>query len=406
MIKKINLKHLKFFLLLFLIITIPIIIFKNTHISNKKKNQLNESKMLDHLNENKINKILVEKVKIQKQNQIFKYSGILDIKNIIEVKAQTDGIIEKIFVSQGDVVHKGQLLIKLNEAEKKSNLERAEQSLKQRSIEIENNKKLFNDKIISRVKLEESFTAYKAAVSDFEKAKKDLDFTNIKSNIDGYVDVINAKIGDYINPVMPNYSTSPENTNILIKIFDENSFFIKFFIPKAEIFSIKHGQRIILNIEDYNRMIDKDSLRVAGEINFISNIADDLTRMYKSEATISPFSIKNLGLIKLTKSAVDLYAVGEIKDMIHINDSHVFLYDDGSLIIKVLDQKNNIKFIKVKPGNADVSNDEEKTFFILDENYKNFVNNNENTLNLIVRGGGFIQENDIFKQENIEYLSD
>lgn len=381
-----KIQNLKIYLMIFLLIFVPTILVIKMNNKKKLNNILNN-------NETNIKKILVQKIKPEKRKEIFEYSGILEPKEIVNVISQANGIIDEILVSQGERVVKGQVLIKIEEQEKKAEFERAQQLLKQKNDELKNNQKLFKEKIISKTKLEESITSEKEAIANLEKAKKNLDFTKILAPIDGYIDKINFKVGDHLG----NSTSAP-----ITKIFSDKQFIISIFVSQNNIFQIKKNQLVNFSINFHDNSQEK--IVQTGKVDFISNLADKATRTYYTEILIDQIQGENNNhLAKAIGSSVNVKIQGNPKDSININDSIVFLDDNGHLIAKVLNKDNIVKFLKIKP--IDNINSDARSWYSIDE--KSVKSSDflleDGSLNLIVRGGGFLQENE--SVNNFDYLA-
>tara|TARA_B100001029_G_C15062959_1_gene460230 strand:+ start:3532 stop:4656 length:1125 start_codon:yes stop_codon:yes gene_type:complete len=136
----------------------------------------------------------------------------------VEIKPQISGIIEKLFVEEGDLVSNGNLLAKvkvvpneqsLNTA--KGRLSNARLVLRNAEVEYERNKILFNKEIISRQSFDNIALSYNQAKQNVENAKSDLEIiqlgsaggskianTNIRAIVQGTILEIPVKEGDQV----------------------------------------------------------------------------------------------------------------------------------------------------------------------------------------------------------------
>tara|TARA_B100002019_G_scaffold292590_1_gene316263 strand:+ start:1909 stop:3033 length:1125 start_codon:yes stop_codon:yes gene_type:complete len=136
----------------------------------------------------------------------------------VEIKPQISGIIEKLFVEEGDLVSNGNLLAKvkvvpneqsLNTA--KGRLSNARLVLRNAKVEYERNKILFNKEIISRQSFDNIELSYNQAKQNVENAKSDLEIiqlgstggskianTNIRAIVQGTILEIPVKEGDQV----------------------------------------------------------------------------------------------------------------------------------------------------------------------------------------------------------------
>lgn len=133
------------------------------------------------------------------------------IKNI-EIRSLIKGIIEQVHVDEGQFVSKGQLLFSINSKQFQQELIKASAMLKSAKadyksalIEKGNSESLFDKKIISKSELDLVLARLEAleanveeAESDFEQAKLNLSFSEIKAPFDGYINRIPNKAGSLI----------------------------------------------------------------------------------------------------------------------------------------------------------------------------------------------------------------
>ena len=136
----------------------------------------------------------------------------------VEIKPQISGIIEKLFVEEGDLVANGDLLAKvkvvpneqsLNSA--KGRLSNAKLVLRNAEVEYNRNKQLFDKEIISRQNFDNVELSYNQAKQNVENAKSDLEIiqlgstggstianTNIRAIVPGTILEIPVKEGDQV----------------------------------------------------------------------------------------------------------------------------------------------------------------------------------------------------------------
>ena len=140
------------------------------------------------------------------------YAANIEGEQNIEIRAKVDGFVDKIYIDEGAEVKKGQLLFKLS-AETlnqqvnaaKANIEVAKAQVVSAQVEVDKVSPLVKKNIISAVQLqtaESNLNAAKAqliaAQADYMNAKENLDYTMIKSPVDGIVGSIPYRIGSLV----------------------------------------------------------------------------------------------------------------------------------------------------------------------------------------------------------------
>ncbi len=142
-----------------------------------------------------------EKVRIGRISQIVTASGTVKPINVVSVGTQVSGIIENVFADFNDVVKKGQKLAELDKTilnedlnETKAKLDQTKASYSIAKLDTDRNKKLFAEDYIAKSELEQSQVKLATALSDMEsaqsrynKALRNLSYTEINSPVSGTV---------------------------------------------------------------------------------------------------------------------------------------------------------------------------------------------------------------------------
>ncbi|AZL16070.1 efflux RND transporter periplasmic adaptor subunit [Rickettsiales endosymbiont of Stachyamoeba lipophora] len=113
------------------------------------------------------------------------YSGRVTSFKYAEIKPQINGIIIEQVYKEGQYVHKGDILFKLE----KESLEAASMKAKSRLQQTEHNyqriKKLFHEKTVSSREYEEALANFQQAEADARTASINLEYTNVTAPING-----------------------------------------------------------------------------------------------------------------------------------------------------------------------------------------------------------------------------
>ncbi len=131
----------------------------------------------------------------------------------LEIRPQISGMLEKIFVSEGAAVKKGQPLFKINESTYRASLNDAKASLQSAKaaqtnarLEVEKLTPLVNSKVVSDFQLKSAKATYEASLAHVEQAKAAVDVANInlgytliKAPVNGYVGRLPKKQGSLVN---------------------------------------------------------------------------------------------------------------------------------------------------------------------------------------------------------------
>ncbi|WP_242928350.1 efflux RND transporter periplasmic adaptor subunit [Pontibacter vulgaris] len=222
-------------------------------------------------------------------------SGVVKSKDQYEVFPKVSGIIQQILVTEGDVVKKGDPLMKLENDAARLSTENARIAAEyarvsanseklneiREAIDLARSKKqndslllvrqrnLWANRIGTRVELEQrelnyknSVTAYKSAILRYNDLKKQLNFAarqsqkslqisetmaddyTVKSETNGKVYSVLKEKGEMVNPQMP-----------VAVIGDADDFILELQVDEYDIARVKPGQKVLLNLDSYKGQV-------------------------------------------------------------------------------------------------------------------------------------------------------
>jgi membrane fusion protein (multidrug efflux system) len=151
---------------------------------------------------------------IMKDTNLFR-EYVADIQAVqnVELRARVQGFLERIYVDEGQVVKKGQVLFKINDEEYRAelakataNLESAIAEAKASELEVDRLKVMVDKKVISETELSVARAKLKAVIARIEEARwaksnaeLRLSYTSIRSPFYGIIDRIPFKVGSLID---------------------------------------------------------------------------------------------------------------------------------------------------------------------------------------------------------------
>lgn len=123
-------------------------------------------------------------------------TAVLEAKEEAFVVARASGIIEHIYVEEGDYVEKGQVLAQLEPQRYKLSLNRAKADLRGIEKELAKIDKVYNQKLVSDDTFDKLTAQYESAKATLSLAELDLKETTIVAPISGFIAERNAKVGN------------------------------------------------------------------------------------------------------------------------------------------------------------------------------------------------------------------
>lgn len=209
----------------------------------------------------------------------------------VNVVPQIAGIIEEIFVEEGDEVFAGDLIAKIKVVPNEQTLNSAEGRvksaqivMKNSKIEFERNKALYKKEIISEQEFNSSELRYNQDMQNLDNAKSDLQIiklgsaggstitnTNIRATVSGTILEIPVKEGDQVIQANSFNSGTPIAT-----IADLNKMIFEGQVDEGEVGKLEIGMPLVVTlgaIEDKEyeaklRLISPKGTEIAGAIQF------------------------------------------------------------------------------------------------------------------------------------------
>ncbi len=193
------------------------------------------SKMKDDNKQAKMDEDLIPvEVTTVNQGEIASYlllSSNLETEKMADVFSRVQGLVEKLYVEEGDYVKKGQTLMQLEADEYALAEEKARINYEQQKGVFERISSMYNKELLSKDEFEQSKFALDGARIEWEQAKLNLNYTKIASPINGVVVDRTRKIGDRIQAI-----------DKLFTVINTEEMIVIVYVPEKEILNIKKGQ--------------------------------------------------------------------------------------------------------------------------------------------------------------------
>lgn len=162
-------------------------------------------------------------------------ASIQGLQNI-EIRPKVDGFVEKIYVDEGSIVKKGQLLFKINAPQYEQDVRTAQAGIKTAEadvntakLQVEKVKPLVEKEIISHYELESAQNTLQSkeaalaqAKASLENARINLAYTTITSPVDGVIGSLPYKLGSLVSSTTADPLTTVYNTATVYVYFAMN----------------------------------------------------------------------------------------------------------------------------------------------------------------------------------------
>ena len=146
----------------------------------------------------------------------------------IELRALERGYLQKIYVDEGQLVKKGQLMFKIMPMIYEAEKQKAQAETDFAQIEYENTKLLSDKNVVSPNELALAKAKLNKAKAELLLAQTHLQFTEIKAPFDGIMDHFQVRLGSLIN-----------EGDLLTTLSDNSEMWVYFNVPEAEYLNYK-----------------------------------------------------------------------------------------------------------------------------------------------------------------------
>lgn len=239
--------------------------------------------------------------------------------------AKIGGTIEELFVSEGDYVKKGDVLARIEEADYKIALDRAQAAYSLAKADFERDSSIYSKGMIPTADLEARKTAMQTAKADLENAKLQYSRCRIIAPMDGVIRKLDAKIGLLLTVGDP-----------IATILETDRLKAVIGIPESDVSAVRMLDEVNLTIQAL------DNRSILARKHFLSPSPGSIARLYDLELEIDnsggeilPGMFVRADIVK--KTVENAIAVPFFSVISRNDEQYVFVEKDGSV------QKRNVR---------------------------------------------------------------
>ena len=232
--------------------------------------------------------VSVDTVRIQDFTHFIDLQGKVDAKNIAYVAPRNGGgTVKAIYVSKGQLVRKGQLLLKLDDAVQRQQVAAAQQQIAGLESQArlaqsvyERQQNLWKQNIGTEVEVLRAKTNMEAAASQLNAARANVrlaqeavNLTNVYAEISGTVDALNVRVGEF-------FSGEDAQRNPQISIVNTGDLKVLVQVPENYLSKIQVGTPIEVSFPELNNRT------ITTKVSVVSKFIDPVTRSFYLEGKI------------------------------------------------------------------------------------------------------------------------
>ena len=290
--------------------------FNKLQIIDNKLDELNTNPQLPIVEVLKINSVEFD--------HYIQVQGSVKSDELINIFPEFSGIIKNIYVKSGDIVKKGQRLIKIDDGGLKEQLSQLEIGFELTKTTFERQKRLWDQNIGSEIKFLESKTMYESQKQGIKQLKKQIKKTLIEAPFSGTIDNVLAKKGEVVYPGRSN----------LMMLLNLDNLYIESNVPEKYIASIKSGNKALVHFP----LLDKT---ISTTVRQSGNYINPINRTFKIELNIEK---NNLNIKPNLNSKVNINDYSN-KEALLINQNFISIDSNNKEYVYKTYNKNNKTYV-------------------------------------------------------------
>ncbi len=256
-------------------------------------------------------------------NHYLELQGNVMTKQNVLIYPEVAGLLEKVFVKEGQRVSKGQVLAKVDDAGTMEQLAQLEVNAQLAKTTYERQKRLWDQKIGSEIQFLQAKTNYESLENQVAQAKKQLSKFNITAPFSGVIDDVLKDEGTVV---------APGQGAEIFRIVNLQNMYIETDVPETYVANVTKGKKVEVEFPILGKEINT-KVRQAG--NFIN----PTNRTFKIEVAI-PNKDQNIKPNLTAKLKINDYTN---KNAIMIPQSIVSENGKGEQYVFIIEGKKTVK---------------------------------------------------------------
>ncbi len=201
-------------------------------------------------------------------NHFIDIQGDVQTDQNLLIYPEYQGVLSRVYVREGDMVSKGQLLAKIDDGGLGSQLAQMETQYQLAKTTFERQERLWNQKIGSEIQYLQAKANMEASRSAVNQMRSQVGRTNVRAPFNGTIDEIITDQGQVVSPGQE-----------LMRIVNLNNMYVKASVPENYIGSVTKGSKVKVTFPAINREME-------GKIRTVGNYINPSNRTFEVEIEI------------------------------------------------------------------------------------------------------------------------
>lgn len=266
----------------------------------------------------------VRQIKAVERVNVFPVRGITEASRVVEVRARTNGIVEKQTFDDGDRVTAGDLLCQLDTGARKAQMARAKAQLASAQRNLDATTKLASSNFAAKAKVASDKAVMELAQAELAQIELDMKWTQIKSPIGGVLRGKPAQSGNYL-----------QSGSMCATLHVMDPLLVAAQVPERLLPNVTEGMLAGA------KLVTGET--VEGKITSIAMSSDRDTRTFRVE-----LEVDNTGEKLREGITTELYISLPGVIAHKLPASALSLADDGRLGVRIIVDSNKVKFVPIE----------------------------------------------------------
>jgi len=190
-------------------------------------------------------------------NHYVEFQGSVETKENLVITPEFNGILERVYVKEGDVVKKGQLLAKIDDGGLAQQLAQLKIQADLAKTTYQRQKRLWDQNIGSEIEYLNTKSSYESIQESVNQIEKQLSKTSIRAPFDGNIDDVITEQGNVVNA-----GVSP-----ILRIVNLSNMYISVDVPETFLTSIVPGKDVEIYLPVLGRTVASKVRQTGSFIN-------------------------------------------------------------------------------------------------------------------------------------------
>jgi membrane fusion protein, multidrug efflux system len=281
--------------------------------------------------------VVAVEAKLQAVSERLSLIGSIAANEVVEVKAETEGVIEEILFAEGQHVKQGQLLVRLDESKLKASVNEAEANFKLSRLNFERSEQLLRDKLISQQDYDEITSRFSITEAGLELKRRQLKDARVYAPFSGIIGARQISPGQVIT-----------RNSTLTWLVDLDTVKVEMKVPEKYLRQVQLEQTLEFSVAAF------PGEKFTGQVYFISPQIDESTRTVLVKARIANPERKLRGGML---ASLDLTV--RVRDSAIVVPESALMSNGDMFSVFVVDEKSTAQIRPVEigyrlPGKAEV----------------------------------------------------